>query len=126
MYSCSHFSDFLSDDQVKKQSDMSKRGQKTTSNEGSPMAQVRPCLLARDPRSEEISSQSLGSLVNPVNTDERQEADIAHTTARAHTEECRRMLEECWAEDEETRFRCDAAKHRVDGWFAGRVESAEK
>ena len=42
-----------------------KRGQKTTSNEGSPMAKVRPCLVARDPRSEEISSQSLGSPVNP-------------------------------------------------------------
>ena len=27
MYSCSHFSDFLSDDQVRKQSAMSKRGQ---------------------------------------------------------------------------------------------------
>ena len=60
MYSCSHFSDFLSDDQVGKQGAMSKRGQKTTSNEGSPMAKARPCLVARDPRSEEISSKSLG------------------------------------------------------------------
>ena len=33
MYSCSHFSYFLSDDQVRKQSAMSKRGQKTTSAE---------------------------------------------------------------------------------------------
>ena len=30
-----------------------------------------------DPRSEEISSQSLGSLVNPVNTDERKEVETA-------------------------------------------------
>ena len=36
MYSCSHFSNFLSDDPD--QSAMSKRGQKTTSNEGSPTA----------------------------------------------------------------------------------------
>ena len=50
---------------------------KATSNEGSPMAKARPCLVARDQRSEDISSQSLGSLVNPVNTDEREEAEIA-------------------------------------------------
>ena len=48
MYSCSHLSDFLSDDQVRKQSAMSKMGQKTTSNEGSLMATARPCLVARD------------------------------------------------------------------------------
>ena len=45
MYSCSHFCDFISDDQVRKQSTMSKRGQKTTSNEGSPTAKgVRKSL----------------------------------------------------------------------------------
>ena len=70
MYSCSHFSDFLSDEQVRNQSATSKRGQKTTSNEGFSMAKARPCLVARDSRSEKISSQSLGSLVNPVNTEE--------------------------------------------------------
>ena len=48
MYSCSHFSDLLSDDQVRKQSAMSKR------RESSPMAKARPCFVARDPRSEEI------------------------------------------------------------------------
>ena len=77
LYCCSHFSDFLSDDQVRKQSALSKRGQKTTSNEGSPMAKARPCLVARDLGSEEISSPSLGSLVHPVNTDERKEVEIA-------------------------------------------------
>ena len=46
------------------------------------------------------------------------------TTARAHTEECRKRLEECLAEDEETKFRSEAGKLRVDGWLAGRVESA--
>ena len=56
------FSDF-SDDQVRKQSAMSNTGQKTTSNGGSPMAKARPCLVARDPRSEDISSQSSGPLV---------------------------------------------------------------
>ena len=49
IFSCSHFSDFLSDDQVGKQSAMSKRGRKTTSNEGAPIAKARPCLVARDP-----------------------------------------------------------------------------
>ena len=66
MYSCSHFSDFLSDDQVRKQGAMTKRGQKTTSNEGSPMAKARPCLMARDPRSEEISSRKGGISGQPV------------------------------------------------------------
>ena len=36
------------------------------------------------------------------------------TTARAHTEECRRRLEECLAEDEATIIWSDAAKLRVD------------
>ena len=60
MYSCSHFSDFSF-----KQSALPKRGQKTTSKESAPSANARPCFVARDPRSEDISSQSLGSLVNP-------------------------------------------------------------
>ena len=51
---------------------------------------------------------------------------MASTTARAHTEECRRRLENCLAEDEETKFRSEAAKLRVDNWLASRVESAEK
>ena len=67
MYSCSHFSNCLSDDpdQIGKQSAMSKRGQKTTSNEGYPTA------VLRAKRSEDISSRSLGSLVSPVNADAR-------------------------------------------------------
>ena len=79
MYSCSHFGNSLSDnsDQVGKQSAMSKRGHKTTSNEGSPKANARPCLVLREQRSKEISSRSLGSLVNPVNADERQEVERA-------------------------------------------------
>ena len=36
------------------------------------------------------------------------------TTARAHTEECRKRLESCLAEDEETKFRSEAANLRVD------------
>ena len=72
MYSCSHFSDFLSNDQVGHQSAMSKRGQKTASNEGSPTTKAKPCLLLREreQRSEDISSQRLGSRVNPENADE--------------------------------------------------------
>ena len=45
------------------------------------------------------------------------------TTARARAEVCRRRLEELLAEDEETRFKSEAAKHRVDGRLAGHVES---
>ena len=40
------------------------------------------------------------------------------TTARAHTEECRRRLENCLAEDEETKFRSEGTKLRVEGWLA--------
>ena len=43
---------------------------------------------------------------------------MAGTTARAHTEECRRRLENCLAEDEETKFRSEVAKLRVDNWLA--------
>ena len=77
MFSCGHISDFLSGEQVRKQSAMSKRGQEATSKEGSPMGKARPCLVARDPRSEEISAQSLEYLVNPRNADERKEVEIA-------------------------------------------------
>ena len=35
-------------------------------------------------------------------------------------------LESCLAEDEETKFRSEAAKLRVDNWLASRVESTEK
>ena len=74
-YACSHCSYFLSDDQVRKQSAKSKRSQKTTSNENDPTAKAKPCLVLRDreQKSEEISSQSLGSRVNLVYADERKE-----------------------------------------------------
>ena len=51
---------------------------------------------------------------------------MTNTTARAHTEECRRRLESCLAEDEETKLRSEAAKLRVDNWLASRVGSTEK
>ena len=51
---------------------------------------------------------------------------VTNTTARAHTEECRKRLESCLAEDEETKFRSEAAKLRVDNWLASRVESTGK
>ena len=51
---------------------------------------------------------------------------MTSTTARAHTEECRRRLENCLAEDEETKFRSEAAKLRVEDWLASRVESTDK
>ena len=41
MFSRSHFSDFLSDDRIGKQSAMSKRGQEATSSEGFPMAKPK-------------------------------------------------------------------------------------
>ena len=37
-----------------------------------------------------------------------------------------RRLENCLAEDEETKFRSEAARLRVEGWLASRVESADK
>ena len=69
MYSCSHFSNFLADDlhPIGKQNAMSKRSQKTTSNEGAPTAKEKSMSVKRgrerERRSEEISSQSLGSQV---------------------------------------------------------------
>ena len=51
---------------------------------------------------------------------------MTNTTARAHTEECRKRLEICLAEDEETKFRSEGAKLSVDNWLASRVESTEK
>ena len=51
---------------------MSKRGQNTTSNDGSPTAQARPVnLVMHGPCNEVFSSPSLGSLVNPWSDDER-------------------------------------------------------
>ena len=73
MYSCGHFSEFLSYDPVRKQSAMSKRGQKTTSNESSPTAKAKSCLVLREQRDEEISSRCLGFLVNPCDADDRKE-----------------------------------------------------
>ena len=75
----SHFRHFPSDDPhpIGKQSAMSKIGQKAPSDEGSPTAKAKPCLVLREQRSEEVSSRSLGSLVNPWNTDERKEVEIA-------------------------------------------------
>ena len=79
MYSCSHFSNCPSDDPdpIGKQNAMSKKKkkQKTSSNESSPTAKAKPCLVLREreQRSEEISSQCLGSRVNPEYADERQE-----------------------------------------------------
>ena len=51
---------------------------------------------------------------------------MTNTTARAHTEECRKRLESCLAEDEETKLRSEAAELRVDNWLASRDESTEK
>ena len=79
--SCSHFSNFLSDP-LRKQSAMSKRGQETTSSEGSPMAKPKPMvpakarpinLVLRSPWSaRENPPQELGHPVNPGNNDEGQ------------------------------------------------------
>ena len=51
---------------------------------------------------------------------------MTNTTAGARTEECRKRLESCLAEDEETKLRSEAAKLRVDNWLASRVGSTEK
>ena len=77
MFSCSHFSNFLSDP-IGKQ--MSKRGQEATSSEGSSMAKTksmipvkaRPINLVSDSpwSARENPPQDLGYPVNPVNVDE--------------------------------------------------------
>ena len=73
MYSCCHFKSFPSE--VREHiviGAMSKRGQETTSNDGSPTAKARPVnFLMHSQCKEETSSSSLGSRVNPVNDDER-------------------------------------------------------
>ena len=81
MFSCSHFSDFLSDP-IGKQNAMSKRGQEATSSEVSPMAKSKPMVPAearpvnvvlRSPWSARGNPpQDLGHSVNPVNVDEGQ------------------------------------------------------
>ena len=40
-----------------------------------------------------------------------------NATARAHTEECRKKLESCLAEDEETKLRSEKAQLLVDNWL---------
>ena len=88
MFSCSHFSDFLSDP-IRKQSAMSKRGQEATSGEGSPMAKPKPMvpakarplnLVARNPWSEKNSSQNLSIWSIPRNVDERKGVEMACET----------------------------------------------
>ena len=72
MYSCSHFTSFLS--QAKERiviGAVTKRGQNATSNDGSPTAQARPVNLVMRSLCKETSSQSLGSRVNLENDDER-------------------------------------------------------
>ena len=81
MFSCSHFSNYLSDP-IGKQSAMSKRGQRATSSKGSLMAKrktmvpakARPVnLVLRSPWSaRENPPQDLGYPVNPANVDEGQ------------------------------------------------------
>ena len=88
MFSCSHFSNFLSDP-IGKQSAMSKRGQEATSSEGSPKAKpktmvpakTRPVnLVLRSPWSARVNPpQDLGYLVDSVNADEGQ---VSQTCAR--------------------------------------------
>ena len=102
MFSCSHFSDFLFDDQVGKQTAISRRGQEATSNEGSPMAKPRPAipvkarptnLVMRNPRSEDGSSQCLEYLVHQENADERKEVEMA-TRNSGHEEQLRKQIDE--------------------------------
>ena len=45
-----------------------------------------------------------------------------NATARAHTEECRKKLESCLAEDEETKLRSEKAQLRVDNWLASWID----
>ena len=91
MFSCSHFSNFLSDP-IRNQSAMSKRGQKTTSSEGSPMAKPRPMnsamaksrpmnLVMHNPLSaRKKPPQDLNNPVNPWNVEREQGGDPGFRT----------------------------------------------
>ena len=79
MFSCNHFSDFLSDP-IGKQSAMSKRGQEVTSGEGSPMTKPR---RKRDhsnwyhaARGTTKTLHRIWCIWSPENADERKEVEI--------------------------------------------------
>ena len=70
MYSCSHFKSFLSE--VRERivlGALSKRGQDTTANDGSPTA-----IAMRSQYKEETSLSRLGSRVNPGEDNERKKS----------------------------------------------------
>ena len=57
---------------------MSKRGQDTTSSDGSPVAEARPTsLVVQGQCKEGVSSQRSGSPVNPVNDNNRKRVRLA-------------------------------------------------
>ena len=57
---------------------MSKRGQDTTSSDGSPVTKARPSNLVMQGRcKEDVSPQRSGSLVNPENDDDRKRVGLA-------------------------------------------------
>ena len=80
MLSCSHFSNFLSDP-FRKQSDMSKRGEEATSDEGSPM--VKP--NANEFGDGEVESHESG-VAQPVDCEEEPSSRFERSS---QSEECR-------------------------------------
>ena len=57
---------------------MSKRGQDTTSSDGSPMSKAKPANLVLQGKCKEgVSSQGSGSPVNPVNESNRKRVSLA-------------------------------------------------
>ena len=86
MFSCSHFSNFLSDP-IEKQSVMSKRGQESTSDgKAKTNGSSEGDICQRGPWSaKENPPQDLGHLVNPVNDDE-EHGD--HTSIRRFVRNC--------------------------------------
>ena len=57
---------------------MSKRGQDTTSSDGSPVAEARPTnLVMHGQFKEDVSPQKSGSLVNPGNDNDRKRVGLA-------------------------------------------------
>ena len=91
MFSCCHFSDFLSDPiGSESRAPCQKRGQEATSSEGPPMVKPKPTipakarplsLVARNPRSEKNSSQNVVYLVKPGIADERKEVELAFSNS---------------------------------------------
>ena len=123
MFSCGHFSNFISDP-IGKQSAMSKRGQEATSSEGSQMAKPKPTvpakarpvnLVSRSPWSaRENPPQNLGYLVDPGTT---QSPEVESYQLRKKLKNSNPWKQEVSSYSTNTRKLVRAATSRTEGKF---------